>query len=253
MKNTIWRLINMNIKGRPTLFNDEYIEEVFNDYILNNTDANITPTSLSKWSTHHKWQEKWKDGKVKEIPRTIWYRDKWKAKIEEYNNIPFVLRVEQLDKMTPFKIDKIINKNFLNKKELKNALKDFENRGNIALKIAVENQKFKDKFEEIQSENEKILALNEELNKKVEFYKNKCEELVLDSYSISERKNQGIKENFFSSYSKSKETLADEVNIQKMKEGVVLRSVEVKVSEINQNEITKYDFLDDNLKDFFKE
>lgn len=241
----------MNSKGRPTLFNDEYIEEVFNDYVLNNTDANINPTVLSKWSTHHKWKEKWDNGEIKEIPRTIWYKEKWKAKIEEYNNIPFILRVEQLDSMTPFNIDKIVKKFFNNKKELINSLKDFENRANVALKIAVENQKFKDEYEKIELENKKLLDLNKELSNKVEFYKDKCEELILDSYSISERKKQGIKENYFASYSKSKETLLEEVDIQNMKKEVVLKNV--KSSEANDDKKNKDDFLDDDLKDFYED
>ena len=189
-------------RGRHKIFTDDYINEVFNDFVLNNTDSLITPTTLSKWSEHNKWKQRWQDGGIKPIPRPIWYQDKWKAKMEQYNKLPFIFRADQIDKVAPFNVKGIINKHWSNKKDLIRVLEGFEERANIALKIAVDGEKFKlgniNLKEEIKVLKEKSL----QLKAKMEFYKNECEELVFDSHSISERAKKGIKENALSSPSK---------------------------------------------------
>ncbi|KZL91713.1 hypothetical protein [Clostridium magnum] len=231
-----------NMRGRPKVFTEEYIRDVFNDYVLNNLDSLINPTKLSKWSEHPKWKERWADGEIKAIPRTVWYQEGWREKIEEYNSIPFILRAESIEKAVPFNIKKIVDKYYGNKKELVKALMGFQERANIALKIAVENESFRSQNETLKEENILLKEKINELENKVAFYKNECEELVFESHSIEKRTKKGIKENVLSSFEKSKEKLIQELSENGIRE---------EISLTNTKRDEKY-FLDDDLISYLK-
>lgn len=200
--------------GRPRTFTEDYITEVFNDFILNNPDSNITPSALTKWSEHQKWRIKWDNGEVKPIPRYVWYKEHWKSKIEEYNNLPFILRTTEIEKATPFNINKIVELYGNSKGKLKKYLEKFEQRANIALKIASEVPSLQKELDRLFRENIKLKEKNKELVEKLSFFKKQYEELIFDSNSLEARVAKNIIGNVLSIRERNIEDVKDELKIE---------------------------------------
>lgn len=191
---------------------------IFNDFVSNNPDAKITPTELVKWSALPKWN-KYGIGKLQ---RYVFYTELMKNKIAEYNNLPYLLRLDEIDEATPFNFGKIIDKYIANPNKLKKALENVEKRANIILEIALEAENLKKELSEVKDKNMNLESEIINLKNKISYYKNYYENLLFDSAYKSQREEKNIKSNILNISEREEKDVADEFKIKNIEHSVQL-------------------------------